>query len=122
MRTLWKGSISFGLVNIPVRMYSASKDRALKFRLLHKKDLSPIRYAKICKLEGREVDWKDIVKGYEYESGDFVIMADTDFEKAYPKKTKTIEIVNFASESQVDTIYYETPYYLEPEKGATKAF
>lgn len=122
MRSIWKGAISFGLVNIPIHMYTASQAKEISFVLLHKKDLSEIRYARICKTEDKEVPWKDIVKGYEYEKGDFVIMDDKDFEKANLKKTKTIEIVNFIDEDEIDTVYYVKPYYLEPDKNAGKAY
>src|SRR5690242_17172461 len=106
MRSLWKGSISFGLVNIPVRMYTASHDKEISFVLLHKKDMSQIRYARICKAEDKEVPWSEIVKGYEYEDGDYVVLQDKDFEKINLKKTRTIEIVNFIDEPEVDSIYY----------------
>lgn len=122
MRSIWKGSISFGLVNIPVRLYVASRSRELQFKMLHKKDLSEIRYARICKTDGKEVPWEDIVKGYEDEKGNYVVLEEADFERANPKKTKSIEILNFVDEDEIDTIYYETPYYLEPEKGAAKAY
>ena len=123
MRAIWTGALSFGLVNIPVRLYSASEERGgLDLDMLHKKDLSPIRYARICKADGKEVPWEDIVKGYEYEKGDYVILTDEDFKKANVKKTKTIDIVDFAKEGDIDPIYYEKPYYLEPEKGAFKAY
>ncbi len=122
MHSLWKGALSFGLVHIPIRMYSASSERELKFKMLHKKDLSEIRYARICKTDGKEIPWEDIVKGFEYEKGDFVVLTDEEFEKASPKKTRTIEILDFTDEHQIDTIYYDTPYYLEPEKGAESAY
>ena len=122
MRSIWRGAINFGLIHIPVRLYSASKDRELKFKLLHKKDLSEIRYARICKEDGKEVPWEDIVKGYEYRKGDYVVLTEDDFERADPKKTKTIEILDFTGEDEIDTMLYETPYYLEPEPGALKAY
>jgi DNA end-binding protein Ku len=122
MRSIWKGAISFGLIHIPVRLYSASKDRALKFKLLHKQDLSEIRYARICKADGKEIPWEDIVKGYEYKKGDFVVLTEEDFEKANLKKTSTIEILDFTDQDQIDPMFYDTPYYLEPEKGAAKAY
>lgn len=122
MRSIWKGSISFGLVNIPVHMYTASREKEISFVLLHKKDLSEIRYARICKAEGKEVPWEEIVKGYEYEKGDFVIFDEKDFEKANLKKTKTIEILHFIKEDEIDPIYYVKPYYLEPEKNAANAY
>lgn len=122
MRAIWKGSISFGLVNIPVSMYTASQAKEISFVLLHKPDMSEIRYARMCKTEEKEVPWKDIVKGYEYEKGEFVVLQDKDFEKANLKKTKTIEIVNFVNEDEIDTVYYVKPYYLEPDKNAGKAY
>lgn len=122
MRALWKGALSFGLVNIPVHMYTASQEKEISFTLLHKKDLSEIRYARVCKVEDKEVPWDEIVKGYEYEKGDFVILDDKDFEKANLKKTKTIEIVNFIKEDEVDSIYYVKPYYLEPDKNSENAY
>ncbi len=118
LRALWKGSISFGLVNIPVRMYTASHEREFKFVMLHEKDHSQIRYARICKTEEREVPWEEIIKGYEYQSGEFVILNDEDFSKANLTRSKSIEIVDFVKESDIDTIYYSKPYYLEPEKNA----
>jgi DNA end-binding protein Ku len=122
MRSMWKGSISFGLVNIPVRLYPASRARELKFRLLHKKDLSEVRYARICKSDGKEIPWADIVKGYEFKGGEYVVLTDEDFERANLKKTKTIEILSFAEQDEIDSIFFDTPYYLEPEKGSGKAY
>lgn len=122
MRSIWSGALSFGLVNIPVKLYSASKERELSFHLLHKKDLSPIRYAKVCRANGEEVPYEEIVKGYEYSKGDYVIMEDEDFQKANPKRTKTIDITEFVFEKEIDPIYYDKPYFLEPDKGADKAY
>src|ERR1700681_242565 len=102
MRSIWRGALSFGLIHIPVRLYSASKDRELKFKLLHNKDLSEIRYARICKADGKEIPWEDIVKGYEYREGDYVVLTEEDFEKADLKKTKTIEILDFTDADQID--------------------
>ncbi len=122
MRALWKGSISFGLVNIPVKMYVASHEREFKFVMLHKKDLSQIRYARICKNEDKEVPWEEIVKGYEYEPGEFVVLNDEDFKKANLTKSKSIEIIDFVKEDEIDTVFYSKPYFLEPEKNADKAY
>lgn len=122
MRSIWKGAISFGLVNIPISMYTASHEKEISFVLLHKKDLSEIRYARMCKAEDKEVPWNEIVKGYEYDKGNYVVMEDSDFEKADVKKTKTIEIINFIEEEEVDSIYYVKPYFLEPQKNADKAY
>src|SRR5262249_10175282 len=122
MRALWSGSLSFGLINIPVRIYSATEARALDFDMLHKKDLSPIRFARICKAEEKEVPWQEIVKGYEYQEGEYVVLDEEDFKRASVKKTKTIEIIDFVEEIEIDPVYYEKPYYLEPGKGADKAY
>lgn len=123
MRAMWTGSLSFGLINIPIRLYSATEDRGgLSFDMLHKKDLSPIRYARICKADGKEIPYEDIVKGYKYENGDYVVLLDEDFKRADIKKTKSIEIMDFVDEKEIDSIYYEKPYYLEPGKGADKAY
>lgn len=122
MRALWKGSITFGLVNIPVKMYVASKDKEFKFVMLHKKDFSKIRYARMCVTEEKEVPWNEIIKAYEYEPGEFVAISDEDFEKANLQRTKSIEIVDFVKEEEVDSIYYTKPYFLEPEKNAANAY
>jgi DNA end-binding protein Ku len=122
MRTIWKGALSFGLVHIPIRMYSASKGNELKFKMLHKKDNGEIRYARICQEDGKEIPWEEIVKGYEYQTGDYVVLTEDDFKKANLEKTRSIEILDFTEENQIDTIYYDTPYYLEPEKGAASAY
>jgi DNA end-binding protein Ku len=122
MRAIWKGAISFGLVNIPIHMYTASQEKELKFVMLHNKDLSEIRYARICKVEEKEVPWKEIVKGYEYEKGNYVVLNDEDFERAHLKKTQTIEIVSFINADEIDSIYFVKPYFLEPDKNAEKAY
>lgn len=122
MKSIWKGAISFGLIHIPVRLYSASKPRELKFKLLHGKDMGEIRYARICKVDGKEIPWEEVVKGYEYSEGDFVVLTEKDFEQADLKKIRLIEVLDFVEANEVDPMYYEAPYYLEPEKGADKAY
>src|SRR5215213_7105249 len=122
MKALWKGSITFGLVNIPVRMYSGSQSNTLDLDMLRKDDLCPVRFARVCREDGKEIPYKDIVKGYKHESGDYVILTDKDFESADVKKTHTIEIVHFVDEEEINSIYYEKPYFLEPEKGGAKAY
>lgn len=122
MRALWKGSISFGLVNIPVKMFVASHEREFKFVMLHKKDLSQIRYARICKTEEKEIPWEEIVKGYEYEPDEFVVLTEEDFKKANLTKSKSIEIIDFVKEDEIDAMFYAKPYFLEPEKNAAKAY
>ena len=122
MRAIWKGALSFGLVNIPVHMYTASREKEFSFVMLHKKDMSQIRYARICKAEEKEVPWDEIVKGYEIDKGEYVVLEDQDFEKANLKKTKSIEIISFIDADEVDSVYYVKPYYLEPEKNAGNAY
>ena len=122
MRAIWTGAISFGLVNIPVRLYSAVNSQGLNFDMLSKKDLSPIRYARIATSDGKEVPYKDIVKGYEIEKGQYVVLDKKDFDSAAPEKTKTIDIVDFVMEEEIDTIFFEKPYFLEPDKNATKPY
>lgn len=122
MRALWTGSLSFGLINIPIRLYSASVERALNFKLIDKNGNCPISYVKICRNNGKEVPYDHIVRGYEYRKGDYVVLDEKDFEKASPKKTDLIEIVQFSNTSQIDTKYFEKPYYIEPDKKAAKAY
>ena len=123
MRPLWSGALTFGLVNIPVRLHSAvqAKER-VSFRLLHKKDLSPIRYERVCQKEGEAVEWKEIVKGYEYTKGKFVVLDDDDFKAAAIESSKTIEILDFVKSDEIDPRYFETPYYVVPAKGGEKAY
>jgi len=123
MRAIWSGAISFGLVNIPVKLFSGtSAERSIDLNMLSKKDLAPIRYARISTANNKEVEWKDIVKGYEVEKGKYVVITDEDFKKASPEKTNTIEILQFVNEKEIDSIYFEKPYYLVPDKGAAKAY
>ena len=123
MRPIWSGAITFGLVNIPVRLHSAvqGKER-VSFRMLHEKDLSPIRYERVCQKEGEAVPWKDIVKGYEYTKGKFVVLTDDDFKAAAIESSKTIEIMDFVRSDEIDPRYFETPYYVVPAKGGEKAY
>ncbi|HZZ99659.1 MAG TPA: Ku protein [Candidatus Paceibacterota bacterium] len=122
MRSIWSGALTFGLINIPVKLYSATREKGLSFHMLHKTDLSPIRYARICRSDGREVPFEDIVKGYEYQKGDFIVLTEADFKKADVKKTKSIEITDFSESKEIDPSFYDKPYYLEPEQGAEKAY
>jgi DNA end-binding protein Ku len=121
-RAVWKGSISFGLVNIPIELYSAVRDHRPKFRLLHAKDESPVQYERICQSEGKSIAWDDLVKGYEYEKGHFVVLTKDDFKTAAVEKTKTIDILDFVDPNEIDERYFETPYYLQPGKGADRAY
>ena len=120
-KSIWTGSISFGLINITVKLFSAVRDSTLDMDMLDNKDHSNIKFKRINENTGKEVAFGDIVKGYKIDN-QYVIVEDADFEAAEPEKTKTIEIMNFASEKEIDAIYYQQPYYLEPDKGATKAY
>jgi DNA end-binding protein Ku len=122
MRSMWKGSLSFGLVNIPVEMYVAGREREFKFVLLHEVDYSPIRYARICKEEDKEVSWSHVVKGYETEEGNYIILTEEELKKASKERTDIIDIKQFTDEGEVDPIYFDKPYYLQPLKGAYKAY
>lgn len=122
MRSIWSGAISFGLIHIPVKLYSAVTESNLDFDMLRKQDLCPIRYARVCRDTGEEVPWQDIVKGYEYKKGDYVILEDEDFKRANVAKTQTIDVIDFVNASEIDFVYLEKPYYLEPVKEARKAY
>jgi DNA end-binding protein Ku len=123
MRAIWSGAISFGLINIPIKLYSATAtEQKLEFDMLHKKDLSPIRFARVCRTDGHEIPYNEIVKGYEYQKGDYIVLSEEDFKQASPRKTKTVDILDFVKETEIDPIFYEKPYFLEPDKGAEKAY
>jgi len=121
MRAIWTGAIGFGLVNIPVKIFSGVQDSSLDLAMLDKKDHSNIRFQRVSEKTGKEIAWENIVRGYKYE-GEYVILTDEDFKKASPEKSKMIEIAEFVSLEEIDAMYYETPYYLEPEKSGTKAY
>lgn len=122
MRQMWTGSISFGLIHIPIKLYSATKESRIDFDYLRKKDLCPIKYVRVCKDTGEEVPFTEIVRGYEYEKGDYIVLSDDDFKKASPEKTESIEIIQFIHSDEVDSMLLEKPYYLEPAKGAKKVY
>jgi DNA end-binding protein Ku len=119
---MWKGAISFGLVHIPVEMYSAVSDNALDLTMLDRRDFSPIGFKRYNKTTGKEVSWDDIVKGYEYQSGEYVVLTDEDLRRANPEATQTIDILAFVNAEQVPLTYYEQPYYLAPGKGGDKVY
>jgi DNA end-binding protein Ku len=121
-RSLWRGAISFGLIYVPVELYSASKDGALSLHLLDSRDFAPVGYQRVNKLSGKAVDWQHIVKGYEYKKGQFVALSDADFKHANIKATETIQIDTFTSASDIPPMYFETPYYLAPAKGGEKVY
>src|SRR5438046_7839622 len=122
MRAIWKGSISFGLVNIPIALYPATRKEELSFRLLRKGDLSPVNYKRVAEKDGKEVPWDQIVKGYEYEKGKYVVLKDEDFQRVDLEATQTVDIQDFVDLDQIDPIFFYRPYYLEPQKGGDKAY
>lgn len=122
MAAIWKGSVSFGLVNIPVELRTAVRADHISFRLLHKKDLSPVKYERVSQKSGKSIPWSEIVKGYEYTKGKYVVMTDDDFKSAAIEGSKTIDILDFVKEEEIDPRYFETPYYLVPSKGADKSY
>jgi DNA end-binding protein Ku len=121
MRSIWTGAIGFGLVNIPIKMYSATESSNLNLDMLDKKDHAHIKYMRVNENTGKEVPWGNIVKGYKWDN-DYVVLDEKDFEAASAKKTKTIEISDFVKEDEISSIYYETPYYLEPDKSGTRPY
>lgn len=121
-RVLWKGAISFGLVHIPVAIYPAAQDESLDFDWLDKRDMAPVGYKRFNKNTSAEVPWDEIVRGYEYEEGRYVLLSDEDLRQANVKATQTVEIVDFASRNEIPDVYFEKPYYLEPLKGGEKGY
>ena len=121
MRAIWSGAIGFGLVNIPVKLFSAIQQSELELDMLDKKDLANIKYQRVNANTGKEVAWENIVKGYKLDDR-YVVLTNEDFEKASPEKNKIITINEFINETEVDSIYYETPYFLQPEKSGSKAY
>lgn len=122
MKAIWTGAISFGLVNIPVKLFSGAESTSLDLDMLRKSDLCPIKYLRVCKKDNKEVPYEEIVKGYEYSDGEYIVLTDQDFENANVKKTKLIDIVDFVQESEIDTRFFEKPYYLEPDKTGVKPY
>jgi DNA end-binding protein Ku len=122
MRAIWKGSISFGLVNIPIALYPATRREDLKFRLLRASDHSPVNYKRVAEADGKEVPWEHIVKGYEYEKGKFVVLDEKDFQRVDLEATKTVDIQDFVDVDDIDPMFFYKPYYLEPQKGGDKAY
>lgn len=122
MRAIWKGAISFGLVSVPVGVYSATRSEELKFRLLRAGDLSPINYKRVAEVDGKEVPWEQIVKGYEYEKGRFVVLKDEDFKRVDLEATQTIEIMDFVPLAEINPVHFMRPYYLEPQRGGANAY
>lgn len=121
-RAIWKGSITFGLVNIPVGLYSAETRDEIHFKLLDKKTKSPIHYKRVAEESGKEVAWEDTVRGYEFSPGKFVVMSDEDLKRAAPEATQTIDIVDFVDMDEISPLYFDKPYYLGPDKKGAKAY
>ena len=121
-RALWKGSIAFGLVNIPVELHTAVRDSRPRFRLLHAEDEAPVKYERVCAREGKPVAWDELVKGYEYERGRFVVLTKEDFRAAALEKSRTIDIRAFVNGEDIDDRFFETSYYLLPAKGGERAY
>src|SRR6266480_712313 len=121
-RAIWKGSISFGLVNIPIALYPATRREELKFRLLRKSDLSPVNYKRVAEKDGKEVSWDQIVKAYEYQKGKYVVLKEEDFERVDLEATQTVDIQDFVDQEEIDPMFFYKPYYLEPQKGGDKAY
>lgn len=122
MRTLWKGAVSFGLVNIPIKMYVATEHKDIKFNFLHKECMNPIQYRKFCPHCDREIASEELVRGYEYQKGSYVVINEEDLERIPLENTKTIDILDFVDLTQVDPIYFDKTYYLEPSQGGEKAY
>jgi DNA end-binding protein Ku len=121
-RALWKGSISFGLVNIPIELHTAVRDTRPHFRMLHAKDKSPVRFERVCIRDGHPVAWEDLVKGFEYAKGRFVVLTKEDFSAAAVEKTRTIDIIDFVKAEEIDDRFFETPYYVTPGSGGDRAY
>jgi DNA end-binding protein Ku len=121
-RALWKGSLSFGLIEIPVVLLSAETPNELKLSYLDRRDLSPVGYLRVNKKTGEEVPWEDIVRGYEHEPGEYVVLSKADLQRASPEATRTIEILHFVDEGEIESVYYDKPYYVAPAQPKSKAY
>ncbi len=121
-RSIWKGSITFGLVNIPVGLHTAEKSKELHFNLLDRRDLTPIHYQRLNAKSGKEVRWEDTVRGFEFEPHRYVVLSDDDLRSANPASTQTIEIIDFVDLAEISPVYFEKPYFLVPERQATKSY
>ncbi len=122
MHPIWKGMISFGLINIPIKLYSASQEKSFDFHYLSRKDMCPIRYKRVCETTGEEVPYKEIVRGLQFKKGRFVVIDEDDLKKVAVKRSQTIEVIEFVDKGDIDWKYIEKPYYIEPDKGAKKTY
>jgi DNA end-binding protein Ku len=121
-RVIWKGAVSFSLIHIPVSLHSASREESLDFTMLDRRDFAPIGYQRVNKNTGKPVEWEDIVKGYEYEKGDYVVLSDEDFRQANVEATQTIDIQCFVDSGEIEPAFYERPYYLSADKHGEKVY
>ena len=122
MRPIWKGAISFGLVSIPITLYPATRQEELRFHFLRKSDLSPINNKRVAEADGKEVAWEDIVRGYQYEKGKFVVLNEDDFSRVDVEATQTVDIQEFVEVADINPMFFSKPYYMEPGKGGDKAY
>jgi DNA end-binding protein Ku len=121
-RALWRGAISFGLIYVPVEVHTASRENTLPLHMLDSRDFAPVGYHRVNRRTGKEVDWKHIVKGYEFKKGDYVVLTDADFKHANVKASETIDVQTFCDATDIPYLYYEKPYYLTPGKGGAKVY
>lgn len=119
---IWSGAINFGLVTIPVKLFTAVKTDELSFNMLHAKDEGRIKYERVCSVDGKPVPWDEIVKGYEYEKGQYVLLTDEDFKKVNPEATQSVDIIQFVELEKINPMYFDKPYYLEPSKQGKHAY
>ncbi|HEY3861841.1 MAG TPA: Ku protein [Verrucomicrobiae bacterium] len=122
MRAIWSGAISFGLVSIPISLFPATRREELKFHLLRKSDHSPVNYKRVAEADGKEVPWEEIVKGYEYEKGKYIVITDEDFRRVDIEATQTVDIIEFVKLAEIDPLLFAKPYYMEVRKGGDKAY
>ena len=122
MRAIWKGNITFALVTIPISVFSATRSSDVSFKYLHKQDLSRVSYKRFCEAEEKEVPWEEITRGYEYEKDRFVEITDEELKQVNVELTRTIQIIEFVDEKEIDALYFDKPYYLEPQKGGERAY
>src|ERR1700761_1792532 len=122
MRAIWKGTISFGLVSIPISLYPATRRDELKFHLLRASDLSRVNFKRVAEADGKEVPWDKIVKGYEYEKDKFVVLKDEDFNRVDVEATQTVDIINFVELGNINPLLFYKPYFMEVGKGGDKAY
>jgi DNA end-binding protein Ku len=122
MASIWKGSLTFGLVNVPVELKTAVRSDHISFRMLHEADMAPIKYERLCSAENESVPWNEIVKGYEYEKGKYVVLTSDDFKAAALEASSSFDVLDFVKQEEIDPRFFDTPYYLVPGKGGERAY